>query len=285
MILVTGATGDVGSSVLAELANKPVAVRALVRELPLLTPHATNIEFVRGDFSDESVIKRALQGVEAVFLASDVGPKMVEERSKFVVAVKEAHVSRLVHLSRVGANATMCCARALRWLGQAETVAQTSGLEVTQLQSTFPMQDLLQFAPAIAQQGVIAGPFRSGKWTFVDARDVGAVAAATLLDASHAGKTYVVTGAQSLSYADVAECLSRALGKSIRYLDITANESRGRLQATGASPVMIEATLELWDACASKLVNVEPTTVVQDLTGHAPRTFEQFIQDYRQRFG
>jgi len=284
MILVTGATGNVGSAVLAELADKPVNVRAFVRDPARLTVRAPNIEVVQGDFASESDVRRALDGVDVAFLASNFSPSMVDLQSRFIALAKITHVRRLVHLSGVGANMQICCARALRWLGQLEATAADSGMTVTNLRATFFMQNLLQFASTIKQQGIIAGPFRSGRWTFVDARDVGAVGAVALLNEQHDGKTYVVTGSEALSYQEVAERLSKKLDKSVRYLDITANEARGRLQATGSSPVMIEATLELWDACASNLINVAPTSVVRDLTGRAPRSLEDFVADHRSRF-
>lgn len=285
MLLVTGATGNVGQAVLAGLAGKPVAVRALVRDPARLRVSADNIEVIRGDFSDDSSLQRALDGVDAAFLASGFSPRMAELHGRFVAAAKKAGVPRLVQLSGVGANVGLCCARALRWLGQVEGSSQSSGMQVTHLRPTFFMQNLLQFAPAVAEQNVIAGPFRSSKWTFVDARDVGAVGAAVLLDPSHAGRTYTVTGSESITYEEVASRMSQVLGKPIRYVDITANEARGRLQAAGAAPVMIEATLELWDACASNLINVAPTHVVRDVTGQDPRSFDDFIRDHRHAFG
>ena len=284
MILVTGATGNVGSAVLADLANKPVAVRAFVRDPARLTVRADNIEVVQGDFANEADVRRALDGVDAAFLASNFSPAMVDLQSRFIALAKITHVRRLVHLSGVGANMQICCARALRWLGQLEATAADSGMTVTHLRSTFFMQNLLQFAPSIKQCGVIAGPFRSARWTFVDARDVGAVGAVALLDEKHDGQTFVVTGNESLSYQEVAERLGAKLGISVRYMDITANEARGKLQASGANPVMIEATLELWDACASNLINIAPTSVVQDLTGRPPRSLDDFVSDYRSRF-
>jgi uncharacterized protein YbjT (DUF2867 family) len=284
MILVTGATGNVGSAVLADLADKPVNVRAFVRDPARLTVRAPNIEVVQGDFANEGDVRRALDGVDVAFLASNFSPSMVDLQSRFIALAKITHVRRLVHLSGVGANMSICCARALRWLGQLEATAADSGMTVTNLRATFFMQNLLQFASTIKQQGIIAGPFRSGRWTFVDARDVGAVGAVALLNEQHDGKTYVVTGSEALSYQEVAERLSKKLDKSVRYLDITANEARGRLQATGSSPVMVEATLELWDACASNLINVAPTSVVRDLTGRAPRSLEDFVADHRSRF-
>jgi uncharacterized protein YbjT (DUF2867 family) len=283
MLLVTGATGNVGRAVLAELANRPVAVRAFVRDPSKLQLSAPNIEVVQGDFTDDASLKRAFDGVEAAFLAAAFSPRMAEVHLRCVRAAQAAGVSRVVQLSGVGANRNFCCARALNWLGQIESTTTEAGIQVTHLRPTFFMQNLFQFAPSIAQ-GVIAGPFRSCKWTFVDARDVGAVAAAALLKPEHAGQAYVVTGSEALTYQDVAQRLSEVLGRPVRYMDITANEARGRLQAAGASPIMVEATLELWDACASKLINVAPTTVVKDLTGREPRTFEDFLREYKDVF-
>src|SRR5262245_46207590 len=118
MLLVTGATGNVGQAVLTALADKPVAVRAFVRDPARLRISAPNIEVVRGDLADEASIQKALQGVDAAFLASGFSPRMAELHGRFVAAAKKAGVARLVQLSGVGANAGLCCARALRWLGQ-----------------------------------------------------------------------------------------------------------------------------------------------------------------------
>ncbi len=284
MILVTGATGDVGGAVLAGLADKPVAVRAFVGDRADITIKAANIEVVRGDFSSDADMRRALEGVDAAFLATEICPAMVDMQSKFIALAKIGGVRRLVHLSGVGANLQICCARTLRWLGQLEATASSSGMTVTHLRSTFMMQNLLQFAAEIKREGLIAGPFRSGRWTFVDAQDVGAVGAVVLLNEQHDGQTFVVTGSESLSYKAVAERFSVALGKPVRYVDITANEARGKLQAAGHNPVMVEATLELWDACASNLVNVAPTNIVQELTGRPPRSLEDFIAAHRAQF-
>jgi uncharacterized protein YbjT (DUF2867 family) len=284
MLLVTGATGNVGRAVLAELAHKPVAVRAFVRDAGRLGIAADNIEVVKGDIFDDASLNRAFEGVEAAFLASAFSPRMAELHLRCVMAAKAANVSRIVQLSGIGANRNVCCARALQWLGQTESATQEAGIRVTHLRPTFFMQNLLKFATSIAEHGVIAGPFRSSKWTFVDARDVGAVGACALLDPSHAGQAYTVTGNESLTYQEVAERFSKVLGKPVRYTDITANEARGRLQATGASPVMIEATLEMWDACASKLINVAPTNVVKEVTGREPRSLEAFAEEHKALF-
>lgn len=285
MFLITDVTGHVSKAVIAELAAHSVAVRVVAQDLaepPALPP---NVEVVRCNVADEASLQRAVRGVEAVLLACPYTPQITEGQMRLVAAAKAAGVTRLVQLSGVGANAEMCCARMLRWFGEAEASVAASGLMVTRLRPTMQMQMLLEFAPSIAQHGLIAGPFRSTQWTWVDARDVAAVAVAALRDSAHANQTYIVTGAESVSYHDVAERLGRVLGKSIRYTDITANEARGWLQAKGVPPVMIEAKLELWDACASNLINVAPTNVVREVTGREPRSLEEFAADYRTQFG
>ena len=285
LLLLSEVTGEVGRAILAELANQPVRVRALLptgAELPIQAP---NIEVARCDGTgDERMLHQAVEGVEAAFIASAVSPQMAESHLRFVAAAKAAGVQRIVQSSVVGADPKMCCARVLRWFGQAETTAESSSIGITRLRSTNLLQHLLEFAPSIAQQGLIAGPFRTTLWNWVDARDVGAVAATILRSSAHIGQTYTVTGAESMNYPQIAERIGRVLEKPVRYADITANEARGWLQRKGLSAVMIEAKLELWDACASNLINVPATSVVKDITGREPRTLEQFVRDYRHRF-
>lgn len=283
MLLVTGATGNVGSAVVAELANKPCKVRVLVRDPARLNIRAPNIEVAVGDFSDPASLAAALEGVDAAFLASSFDVRMAELQMRFVEAAKRAGVSRIVQLSAVGADACRCCVRTLRWLGQVEQALQTSGMAATQLRAAFFFQNLLNFSESIARQGVIAGPFRNIKWPWVDARDVGAVAAMALMDESYAGRSYNVTSAEALTYHEVAQRLERILHIPVRYLDVSANETRGRLQAGGGSPILVEATLELWDAFASGFIQIDPTDAVRVITGRPARSLEDFASDYRSR--
>jgi uncharacterized protein YbjT (DUF2867 family) len=282
MLLVTGATGKVGSAVLAELANRSHRVRALVRDPARLSVHAPNIEVVKGDFADAASLDAAMVGVEAAFLASAFDPRMTELQMNFVEAAKRAKLTRVVLLSGVGANAQQCCVRTLRWHGQVEASLQIAGIQTTSLRSAFFFQNLLKHT--VLKDGIIAGPFRGILWPWIDARDVGAAAAAALTQPQHVGKTYTLSTPEPLSYHDVALRLSSVLRTPIKYLDISANETRGRLRAEGASPVMIEAKLELWDAFASGYIKVEPSQIVKEVTGRDARTLEDFARDYRDRF-
>lgn len=285
MFLVTDAAGHVGRAVIAELVQQSAPVRVL-HQWPGDPPAApSTVEIAPFNPGDAASVQRAVQGVEAIFLACPSQPQATEAHTRLMEAARAAGVRRLVQLSSVGADERMCCARLLRWYGEAESAVAASGLKVTRLRPTIQMQLLLEFAPSIIQQGLIAGPFRSTKWMWVDSRDVAAVACAALRDAKHMDQTYTITGAEYMSYAEVAERMGAVLGRKIRYTDITANEARGWLQAKGVPPVMIEAKLELWDACASNLINVAPTDVVREVTGREPRSIEDFARDYRAQFG
>jgi uncharacterized protein YbjT (DUF2867 family) len=224
----------------------------------------------------------ALSGVDTAFLASAFDPKMTELQLNFTEAAKRAKVRRVVLLSGIGANARQCCVRTMRWHGRIESELAITGIETTSLRAAFFFQNLLKLA--ITKDGVIAGPFRNIKWPWIDARDVGSVAAAALTDPKHAGKTYTLASPELLSYHEVAERLAGVLRQPIIYLDISANDTRGRLRAEGGSPVLIEAKLELWDAFASGYIKVEPNQLVKEIIGREPRTLEDFARDYRGRF-
>src|SRR5688572_24611994 len=110
MFLVTDVTGHVGRAVLAELANQPVAVRALLADSADLPVKAPNIEAFRSDPDDPTSLQRAFEGVEAAFLSSGPAPNVAEAHLKIANVAKATGVKRFVQLSGVGANPQMCCA-------------------------------------------------------------------------------------------------------------------------------------------------------------------------------
>lgn len=284
MLLIVGANGHVGRAVLNELAGQSQPVRAFVRNAGKADVHAANIEMVVGNLAEVGTVQRALEGVETAFLASTFDPSLPDLQIRFIELAKAAGVRRIVQLSGTGADTHRCCVRAFSWYGQVERALLASGLEHTRLRPTFLMQMLLKDAHSIATQGVICGPYRNTPWMWVDARDVAAVASAALTDGRHAGQIYSITGAEALTYADLAARIAVVLNKPVRYFDITSNEMRGRLQAIGTPPALIAAAVEVWDAYVSGYLQVEPTSVVKDITGRVPRSVEEFLIDYRDSF-
>ena len=284
MLLIVGANGHVGRAVVSDLANQSRRVRALVRNPSAFDLRLPNVEVAAGDLGDVNALQRALEGVDTAFLASRFGPNMAEQQIRFIELAKAAGVRRIVQLSGMGADMDRCCVRAFSWYGQVEKALLASGLEHTRLRPTIWMQSLLKGAAEIASQGVIYGPYRNVPWVWVDARDVAAVATAVLTHEQHNGKCYTLTSSEALTFSELAARMTAVLNRPVRYFDVTTNEMRGRLQATGASPLMIAAILELCDAYVSGFLHVEITSAVQDITGRAPRTIEQFLVDYRDVF-
>src|SRR5690606_32801993 len=99
-----------------------------------------------------------------------------------------------------GADTHRCCVRAFSGYGQVERALLAGGLQHTRIRPSFLMQMLLRDAHSIATQGVIIGPYRNVPWMWVDARDVGSVATAALMDERHAGQVYTVTGAEAITF-------------------------------------------------------------------------------------
>lgn len=284
MLLVVGAGGHLGAAIVRALAGQPQRVRALVRNPEQFDVAGANVETAVGDISDPYVLEGVLAGVDTAFLASRFDASLPELQIRFIEAAKTAGVRRIVQLSGMGANTETCCVRAFSWYGQAEQALLASGLAHVRLRPAFVLQSLLRVAGEIVRSGVVYGPYRNVPWTWVDARDVGAVAAAAMTSDAHDGQVYTITGAETIPFPTLAARMSESLHVPVRYLDVTANEMRGRLQAQGASPIVIAAMLEMCDAYVSGFLRIEPTTVVQDITGRPPRSLEQFLDDYRAHF-
>jgi uncharacterized protein YbjT (DUF2867 family) len=284
MLLVVGAGGYVGSTIVKQLAGESRRVRALVRSPEHPLPAMPNLEIALGDIADPTILDSTLAGIDTAFLASPFDSSLPEVQIRFIEAAKAAGVRRIVQLSGMGANTSACCVRALSWYGQVEEALLASGLEHVRLRPAFVLQSLLRVAQEIVRDGLIYGPYRNAPWAWVDARDVGAVAAAVLSSEVYNGQVFTVTGSEAIPFPDLAARMSAALDVPVRYVDVTANEMRGRLQAMGASQIVIAAMLEMCDAYVSGFLRIEPTSVVQDLTGRPPRSLEQFLADYREHF-
>ncbi len=145
------------------------------------------------------------------------------------------------------------------------------------------MQSTLAYAPSVKADGVFHGAMREGRVAMVDARDVAAVAAAVLTGRGHEGKTYTVTGGEALSARDVADKLSAALGKAVRYLDVPAGELNRRMLEAGLPPWLADdlAALHVFFSTGG---GAGTTRVVRDLTGSPPRTYDAFALEHAAAF-
>jgi uncharacterized protein YbjT (DUF2867 family) len=270
-VLVTGATGNVGSAVVAELRRRGAAVRAFVRR-PVETL-GDDIEIAIGDFEDPASIRAALDGVDRVFLASADGPRKVAHEAAVIDAA--ADVELLVKASTVGAKAGAPLPP-FDWNGRSEAHLRRSGIPAVVLRSSFYMTNLLAVAEPVRQQRILPAPAGDGRIAMIDPFDVGAVAAAVLTGSGHEGRTYELTGPEAVTYRDIAAELSRLSRTHIEYVDAPPAAAREGLIASRMPDWLIQHL----DGLFAKIRAGEfaaTTDTVAVLTGRPPRSIGDFV--------
>ena len=284
MILITGATGTTGREVVEELRRAgATGVRALVRD-PARAPFISEAGFetVGGDFERPETLRAALEGVERALLLTPPSPQTFEHNRVFVEAAADAGVRHVIKLSAFGADAGAGEGFG-RWHGQAEELLKSSGVAWTMLRPNFFMQNLLGQAGQIAATGRIFQPLGDARASFIDTRDIAAVAARALTEGGHEGQTYTLTGPEALSYHDVAARLSAAAGRDIAYVPVTPEQFRKGALAAGLPEWLVSALERLNEIFASGRA-AEVTNDVRRVARREPTTFEQFARDHAAAF-
>lgn len=283
MIFVTGATGQIGSEVVRQLAEKGEKVRALIRD-PKKAAHLNhpNVMFVSGDLSDPKSLDAAFKGAQKLFLLTSGDPKQVELQHNALEAAKRAGIQHVVKVSALGASKD-AQVNLGRWHYQTEEELKQSGMKWTILQPHFFMQNLAMMAGSIKGQGALYAPLKDGKISMVDSRDIAAVAVGVLTEPGHEGQSYVITGGEAVSFHDIAKQLGDALGKPVKYVDIPQEDARKSMQGMGMPEWFVSDLLGMYGFFATG--NAAFTTdVVQKVGKMAPRTFAQFAKDHTQLF-
>jgi uncharacterized protein YbjT (DUF2867 family) len=284
MILITGATGTTGKEIVGEMKRLGVGgVRALVRD-PARAAfiREAGFELAEGDFDRPETLGAALEGVERVLLLTPPTPQTFAQQSAFVEAARRAGVRHVVKFSAFGADADAPEGFG-KWHGQSEESLKSSGLAWTILQPNFFMQNVLWQARQIAATHFIYQPVGDARASFIDVRDIAAVAARTLTEEGHEGQTYVLTGPEALSYHDIAAKLSGATGREIKYMPITPEQFREGALGAGQPEWLVSALERLNELFASGRA-AEVNDNVRRVGKKEPTTFEQFARDHAAAF-
>lgn len=282
MILVTGATGQIGGAVLAVLARQGRRLRALVRD-PARAVLPAGVEAVRGDYDDAASLEPAFDGVAVLLLTGRDNPQAVAQGLRVLAAARQAGVHHVVRLSALGARADSPIAL-MREHAEVDAALRASGMAWTLIQPHLYLQNLLRAADAVRRDGVLAAPMGQPAFPLVDTRDVAAAAAVILRDAgTHAGRTHVLTGPARVDYDEVAEALGQAVGRAVTYEAVPPDLYEQRLRAAGMPDWRAFDLAHI--AAAYREEDQAPTPTLEGLIGRAPRTLAEFLADHREAFG
>ena len=283
-ILVTGATGNVGGAVIANLVSMGAPVRALARdESKARGLKHTGVEIVVGELEQPESLGAAFSGVDKVFLLTPVGPNAATQASNAIAAARRAGRPYIVRMSAVKAS-HQSPARISRLHAETEDELKAPGLPYTILKPHFFMQNTMMAAQSVVSQGRLFMPFKNGKLGMIDIQDIGEVAAKVLTSEGHQGKTYTLTGPASISFHDVAAGLAKALGREVKYVDVPLQAGRDAMIGMGFPEWVADGYSEYFNAYSEGYGDLV-TGDVEQIIGRAPRSYETFAHDFAQLFG
>ncbi|WP_131737523.1 NmrA family NAD(P)-binding protein [Actinomadura roseirufa] len=274
MILVTGATGNIGSELTGVLAGAGEPVRALVRAVPGRA--VPGVEHVTGDLNDPASLAPALKGASGLFLLPGYRdmPGILDE-------ARRAGVGRVVLLSGGSAGSGDMSNAVSRYMAASERAVRDSGLPWTILRPCAFMSNTLRWLPKMRAGDTLRLPFAGVRIAVVDPYDIAAVAARALLDAGHEGRIHSPTGPEPLLPADQVAVLADVLGRDLRFEAQPDAEAHAEMSA--AMPAeYVDAFFDFY--VRGTLDESVVRSTVRDVTGEAPRTFRQWAEAHADAF-
>lgn len=277
-ILVTGSTGKVGRRLIPSLWRRGATVRAASRS-PVGA--RAGVEPLRFDWADESTYEAARKGADGMFLVPGPIPQPAHAdyiRSLLNGAAAEG-VKRVVLLSSFGVDQ----APPDNPLRRIELAVESSGVPYTILRPVAFMQNFSEglrwresFAAGIRERDEIVGPGGNGTVSYVSSEDIAAVAAVALTENGSAGSAYAPVGPESLTLAQVAEQISWAVGRRIKYVETDRAPIRDALLAAGAPADVAEHNSQLYTHAFSSSMFAALNDDVLNVTGRPPSSFAEF---------
>ena len=277
MILVTGASGNVGKAVLNEVARSGAKHKAMYRSANEAANAPAGTQPIIADFAKKETLAPALRDVEAVYLVCAPIPDLVQLETNMIDACVAAGVKHIVLNSALGAGDYAKSYPS--WHRKVEDKLKSTGISFTILRpNSFHQNVVAFFAPSIRAQGVFYGSMRNARVSFLDVRDIAVVAAKALAASEHSGKTYGLNGPGALTYAELAEKISKHAARAVQYVDIPVEAQRKAMLEQGMPAWQVDALLDLQEYYASgKGGTVDQ--LLSKLLGRAPITMDRFLAE------
>jgi uncharacterized protein YbjT (DUF2867 family) len=276
-ILITGAPGTVGTPLVQQLREQDVAVRVGARNVERARDVLGHgLDIVRFDFTDPQTYRQTFAGIERMFLVRPPAlANVARDIAPAVYAASGAGVSHIVFLSLQGVEKNRVVPHR-----KIEDLIRSLGVAYTFLRCGFFMQNLSTTHRAeIRDHNTIAVPVGQAKTSFIDARDIAAVAVRALTEDSHANQAYTLTGGEALSYTAVADIMSAVLQRPIYYTNPSALRFLWQQLAHRQPPGYALVVTALYTITRfGNASQVAPD--VERLLGRKPITLRQFVEDH-----
>ncbi|MFJ9455258.1 SDR family oxidoreductase [Kitasatospora sp. NPDC101447] len=271
MIVVTGATGNVGRPLTQALAEAGEQVTAVSRHA---VPMPDGVRHVAADLADPTSLTPALDGARALFLLLSGDLHAPGARPADIVALAAARgVRRIVLLSSQGV-ATRPLGPSRVAMRTVEDALRDSGPDWTVLRPGGFASNALAWAESVRTHGTVAAPFGDVGVPVIDPADIAAVAAASLLDERHTGGVYELTGPKVITPRQQAEAIAAALGSPVRFHELTRGEAKA-MMTRHVPAELADDTLDIISAPNPAELRISPDA--ERVLGRAPRPFDDWV--------
>ncbi|MFD3841508.1 NAD(P)H-binding protein [Streptomyces sp. NPDC058642] len=271
MILVTGATGNIGSALLGELGGGGAGpLRGFTRDAARAA-FPEGVEAVEGDLADPVALKSALDGVRSLFLVSRLGSD-----ADILDAARLAGVEHVVLVSSITVQTHPRLGPAGENLA-VERLLQDSGMAWTILRPTQFASNAAMWAASIRAGAGVRAPYADTGLPTIHPADIASVARVALTEAGHQGRTYALTGPEPVTARQQVEAISAVLGRDVPFKEISRQEAHAQMAAVFGAEAA-EAVLDVTGGDVNDELLMVRDTVAR-VTGFPARAFRQWAAE------
>lgn len=280
-VLITGASGRVGQYLVKNMALKGVEVRAGIRAGEAQKMTFSDAEVAEFNFEDLATIDRSLDGIRTLFLVTPIAREQVEYARRTIDRAVSMGVEHIITISIMGSDLEPGT-QITRWHRRVERYLETCGVACTILRPNMYMQNFLRFMQPSG--GFLMLPLSSAMVSYIDARDVAAVAAAIITDGDrYVNKSFELTGPAALSIEHIAEIITRVTAHHVGYVALQEETAFHVMESLGFPTWIANVLLELF-AQQRMGYNEHLSNTVTEILGRKPLPFEVFALDHAELF-